>query len=218
MRKFLLLLASTVFLLASGLNVRSQESKADRQIQPGAIGRSATETAPSQTGCTKLLVMAGNWNRPEVHIPNRFSPAQMKWWLNEGQKKFKNVCLALRIEDADYVFLWAQQWRDHNQQIVVPKTTTTQHSGTVNTSSTNGTSTSGTYQGTSSTTTYENESYEYTEQRATAYLYKTEGVDEKRQVMEIPIFTSNHKGYWSRSKPDKDVLVDALKYISKQTQ
>jgi hypothetical protein len=202
MRRTLTFPACIVFLFLSGLSVQSQENKA----------------ASAHGGCSKLHVIGGDWNNPAARYPNKFSATQMQWWTKDGQKKFKNVCLVSRLEDADYVFMWAEQWRDYNQQITVPKTTTTQHTGTVDTTSTTGASTSGTYRGTSTTTTYEKESYEYAVQRVMAYLYNTEIVDGTRKIVMIPIFSSDHKGQWRWSKPDKDAFIDALKFIAKQAK
>jgi hypothetical protein len=178
---------------------------------------------PAQTGPSNcyahILVISRDWNNPERFQFNNLSTAQVKWWLNEGQKKFKGVCLALKVEDADYVLIWSQRWQTNKSEISMPVTTTSQQSGNVTVTSINGagvTNTSGTYRGTTTTTTYENTPYEYTVQYVAATLHRTEEVGGRKQVAQIPVFISDHKGYWNHAKPDKDILVDSVKFIAQQ--
>jgi hypothetical protein len=178
----------------------------------------------AQTGLSNcyahILVISRDWNNPERFQFNNLSTAQVKWWLGDGQKKFKGVCLALKVEDADYVLIWSQRWQTNKSEISMPVTTTSQQTGTVTVTSINGagvTNTSGTYRGTTTTTTtYENTPYEYTVQYVAASLHRTEEIAGRKQVSPLPVFMSNHKGYWRKAKPDKDVLADAMKFIAQQ--
>jgi len=163
-----------------------------------------------------LFAVSRDWDNPERQRGDSLSAQQLKWWLKDGQKKFKDVCLVSRPDEADYFFFWAEKWQNHQAEIITPKTTTTEHSGTVTTTSTNGSMTTGTYHGTSSTTTNETTTYDYATQYVSAYVYKVETIEGKRQLRSIPVFRANHKGQLRWSKPDKDVLVDAVKYLARQ--
>lgn len=154
------------------------------------------------------------------------SADQLKWWLEEGQKKFKGVCLATSLETADYVVFWAEKSENYTYEYNVPKTETTQHTGTVNGTSTGtsstGTSntvyTSGTYSGTSTKTTYEKEQTEVTIRYVVATVHKTGLMGGQKEIAELPVFVSEHKGQWRWSKPDKDALVKSLRYIARETK
>lgn len=180
-----------------------------------SLAVSANGQADKNESCQiHLFVVGFNWDSPDQHTPNRLTVKQLKWWLDEGQKTFKRACLVETLGESDYVFMWSEKWTTQNSSISMPKVSTTQATGTVVTSSGG----VGVINGTSSTTTYEQYPYEYPVQHDVGYLYKVIDADGKKRVNEIPIFVSSHKGYWSRSKPDKDVLVDALKHIEKQAK
>lgn len=176
---------------------------------------SAEGQADKNEGCQAHVHVIGfNWDAPNQHSPNRLTVKQMKWWLDEGQKTFKRACLVETLAEADYLFMWSEKWTTQSASVSMPKVSTTQTTGTVVTSSGG----VGVINGTSSTTTYEQYPYEYPVQHDVGYLYKVIDADGRKRVNEIPIFVSSHKGYWSKSKPDKDVLVDALKHIEKQAK
>jgi len=185
-------------------------------IPAGAIAQAQT------TAChTRVLVVSRNWDNPERFELNSLSTKQMEWWLKDGKKKYQGICLAYKPEVADYVFIWTQKWQTNTGEISLPKTTTSQQSGTVTVTSINGegvTNTTGTYRGTTSTTTSENTPYEYTVQYVAASLHRTEEIAGRKQVSPLPVFMSSHKGYWRKAKPDKDVLADAMKFIAQQSR
>lgn len=168
-----------------------------------------------------LFVINYNWDNPESQTPNHYSSEQLKWWYKDGQKKFKHICLTSNPKEADYLFSWTEKWRHVKGEIALPKTTVSQQSGTVTATSVGSggvTNTNGTYSGTTTTTTTENTPYEYSVQHVGGYLYKIETIDGQRRPNEIPIFVTRHSGSMIWSKPDKDVLVDVLKHIEKQSQ
>ncbi|HYX30887.1 MAG TPA: hypothetical protein VE863_20280 [Pyrinomonadaceae bacterium] len=182
----------------------------------------AATLAYSQEQCrTRVFVINYAWDNPQAQVLSRLSNEQLNWWLKEGKKDFKNICITTDPKVADYIFSWTEKWQDVKTEITVPKTTVSQQSGTVNGTSvgTGGVvTTTGTYHGTTTTTTNENIPYQYSVEYVGGYLYKIETVEGKRHVSETPVFLSQHKGQMRWSKPEKDVFVDALKHIKKETK
>lgn len=173
----------------------------------------------------RIQVVGFNWENPSSTTPDSLSYNQLRWWLKDGQKKFPKVCLTTSHEKADYVFYWAETVETSTYTYRAPKVeSTTQHRGTINTTTTstsnpgNGANTTGTYNGTSTKTTYEDKQTEQSTWHVRAALRKMTEVDGKKQPEKIPLFVTRHEGNWRWSKPDKDALEKAVKFIDKQVK
>jgi hypothetical protein len=134
---------------------------------------------------------------------------------------------------ADYLLAWAETSEAFTYTYTVPKTETTEHQGTVNTTTTStGTldtaNTSGTFRGTSARTTYENKQGERSVWYVNAFVHRlidkpveidVNGRKELGKAAEkLPAFISKHKGQWRWSKPDKDAFEKALKFVAGQAK
>ncbi len=164
----------------------------------------------------KVVVAAVNWDNTGEPRFGVMTANQIEWWRSEGQKKYPNICLTSDKDEADYGIAWKATQSADTYTYTVPKTSTTEHRGTVNATSTSTGSletvnTNGTYRGTSSTTTYETKQGEWPVTYVNAAVFKNGGED-------IPMFVAKHKGQWRWSKPDKDALEKSLKFIQKQLE
>jgi len=146
-------------------------------------------------------------------VSNRMS----KWMKKEGKKKkYKGICYAANPWEADYVVLWtdAAYRVPYSFSIPVPQTSyyTESTSGSVNAYS-GGTYGYGTYSGSTSgtVTTYQNQTYSGTrsEYEVLAVVY---AVGPNARI----VYETKHVGRWRWSKPDKDVLVDSIKFIKER--
>lgn len=169
----------------------------------------------------KIRIAAFKWDNANEIKKGFISPNQTEWWLKEGQKKFPGICITTTDGDADYVVAWTATESADTYTYTVPKTETTEHRGTINTTSTStgsigSTNTTGTYQGTSTTTTYENRRGEWPVTYVNAFVYKMSGTPGEK--IPPPSFITKHKGQWRWSKPDKDSFVKSLEFIHKQTK
>jgi hypothetical protein len=152
--------------------------------------------------CTvRILLEAQAWDRasPSEEL---MSSDQMKWWLEDGQKKFKNFCFVSASQPYDYRILCA--YTTTYQTRSVPVTTTS--AGTV--SSGNKT---GTYSETSTTNNARDITYETLWVRVE--LFKADPGVEAR-----PVFNKLHKGKGIWSKLDRAALENALEALSKLTK
>jgi hypothetical protein len=149
------------------------------------------------------------------------SPNQTEWWLKEGQKKFPGICITTEKNEADYLIAWTATESADTYTYTVPKTETTEHRGTINTTSTStgsidSTNTTGIYRGTSTTTTYENRQGEWPVVYVNAFVHRMTKDGSDKPYVRTPLFVSKHKGQWRWSKPDKDGFVKSLEFINKQ--
>lgn len=184
------------------------------------------------TGCrVHVQIINYNWETPSSSTPDRLSANQLDWWLKEGQKNYPDVCLTTNQEDSDYIIAWTETSEDRTYTYTVPKTETTRHNGTINTTSnststsTNGLgvvntsgTTSGTYNGTSTKTTYEEKKGERSIWYINAYVHKVSEVNGQKKPEKIPVFMAKNKGQFVWSKPDKDAFAKAIKYVSEQSK
>jgi len=196
--------------------------------------------AQDKSACrVKVRIVNFNWANSSERVYDRLSTYQTEWWLKEGRKKFPGVCITTTSGEADYLLSWSENFETSNYTYQVPKTETTHHSGTINTTS-SGTATSssgtvytsgsgsGTYSGTSTRTTYEDKQGEINTQYVVAYVHKlTDKVIEidvngrkenGKEAEKIPAFMSRHKGQWRWSKPDKDAFEKAIKFVAGQAK
>lgn len=165
-----------------------------------------TATAAAQQketpACTvRILLENQDWNGVS-RSREPMSPDQTKWWLEDGQKKFKNFCFVSSAKSYDYRIVWKDT--DTLQTRYVPTTTTT--SGEV----TSGNRT-GTYSETSTTDNGREVTYRTT--YVQVRLFKSDAEAES-----APLFNELHKGRWIWSKPDRAALENALKALSKLTK
>jgi hypothetical protein len=167
-----------------------------------ALTVSATAQQKEAPACTvRILLLNQNW---EDHSKTRelMSPDQTKWWLEDGQKKFKNFCFVSASKPYDYRLVWT----DTNtfRTVFVPTTTTT-----------NGTVEAGGRTGTYSETSTSSNGRQAT--RRTSYvqiqLFKADA-----EADSTPLFNQLHKGDWVWSKPDRQALENALKALDKLTR
>lgn len=197
-------------------------------FQPAwAQGEKSSITNNKSPVCrVRVRIVGFDWQNPSSHTLDKLSANQLDWWLKEGQKKFPGVCLTTTPGVADYIVRWSETSEDRTYTYTVPKRETTQHSGTVNatstgTSSTGGSSTvytTGTYNGTSTTTTYEKKQEEYSIWYVVAGVHRMSEVNGQKEIVNLPVFITKHKGQWRWSKPDKDALAKSLKYIAGQVK
>jgi hypothetical protein len=152
--------------------------------------------------CTvRILLLNQNWE-DRSQTREMMSPDQTKWWLEDGQKKFKNFCFVSASKPYDYRIVWTDTETHHRGYI--PTTTTT--SGTV----TSGDRT-GTYSETSTTNPGRPVTYK------TSYVQiRVFKVDSNLESE--PLFNELHKGKWIWSKADRAALENALKALSKLTK
>lgn len=149
----------------------------------------------------RILLLNQNW-KDASRTRELMSPDQTKWWLEDGQKKFKNFCFVSASQPYDYRIVWADA--ETYRVGFVPTTTTTD--GTVSVGSK-----SGTYSETATTDNGREVTY------VTTYiqirLFRADAAPES-----APLFNELHKGKWRWSKPDRQALENALKALSKLTK
>jgi hypothetical protein len=178
--------------------------------------------ANAQDNCkVKVLIAAFNWNNADDYRKDYMSPDQMDWWLKDGQKKFPGICITTEKNEADYLIAWTATQSADTYTYTVPKTETTEHRGTINTTSTSSgstdsTHTSGTYRGTSTTTTNEEKKGEWPVVYVNAFVHRMTKDGSDKPYVKTPMFMAKHKGQWRWSKPDKDAFVKAMEFIKKQ--
>lgn len=158
----------------------------------------AAQQKEASTCTVRILLLNQNW---QDHSQTRelMSPNQMKWWLEDGQKKFKNFCFVSASQPHDYRLVWIDTATYHTG--LAPTTTTS--SGTV----TSGTNTA-TYSGTSTTNNAREVTYET--QWVQIRLFKADAQTESK-----PLFEDLHKGKWIWSKADRAAFESGLKALSK---
>jgi hypothetical protein len=152
--------------------------------------------------CTvRILLLNQNWE-DRSQIREMMSPDQTKWWLEDGQKKFKNFCFVSASKPHDYRIVWTD--KESYRAGYIPTTTTT--TGEVK---------SGNRTGTYSETSTTNAGREVT--FVTTYvqirLFKADSEPESE-----PLFNELHKGKWIWSKADRAALENALKALDKLTK
>lgn len=149
--------------------------------------------------CTvRILLLNQNWDDPAQTRP-LMSPNQTKWWLEDGQKKFKNFCFVSPSQPHDYRIVWTDTETSYKGYVPTTTTTTGQVSAGGKT---------GTYSETSTTNMGREVTYK------TAYvqvrLFKADAPDAP-----VPLFHELHKGKWIWSKADRAAFESALKALSK---
>jgi hypothetical protein len=159
----------------------------------------------------KVLIAAFNWNNADEYRKDFMSPNQTDWWLKEGQKKFPGVCITTEKNEADYLIAWTAMQDSETYYYTTPKTSTTQHSGTVY-----GPGGVGGYSGTSTTTTDERQKGEWQVVYVNAFVHRMTKDGSDKPYVKTPLFMTKHKGQWRWSKPDKDGFVKAMEFIQKQ--
>lgn len=149
--------------------------------------------------CTvRILLLNQNWQDPS-QTRELMSPNQTKWWLEDGQKKFKNFCFVSASQSHDFRLLWTDTAT--HRTTLVPTTTTT--NGTV----TSGSNTA-TYSGTSTTNNSREVTYET--QWVRIRLFKGDAESDS-----APLFDELHKGKWIWSKADRAAFENGLKALDK---
>jgi len=167
-----------------------------------ALSATAIAQQKEAPACTvRILLQQQNWDNPE-QTRERMTPDQTKWWLEDGQKKFKNFCFVSASQPYDYRIVWADS--ETHQAGFIPTTTTTE-----------GTVTSGNKTGSYSETSTTNNGREVT--YVTTYV-QIRLLKADAQVGCAPLFNELHKGKWIWSKPDRAALENALKALSKLTK
>lgn len=139
-----------------------------------------------------------NSEDPSKIYPDQMSSNQVKWWNEEGKKKFPNVCFVSSDEETDYIIAMTDRYNTWTYS--VPRTTTTNGQATTVGDNT-------TYSGTSVSTG--GEQYQGRHWIVTVFAYKAPAG--KRQIPAM--FSATHTGKLRWSKPDKDAFQKALKAI-----
>lgn len=151
----------------------------------------------------------------------RLSKEQEEWWQKKGSKKYRSACLDL--EKATYWIVWSTQIQ--TVEVDVPRVrsaiTTTQVPAIVGTPAMQGgrsisPAPVGTATATSTTVWTEHRTETRNYERASLFVFATDGkpVGQGGQLVTSPAFFSGHVGKWVWSKPTKDALEDALKFIT----
>ncbi|OFV94766.1 MAG: hypothetical protein A3H28_04795 [Acidobacteria bacterium RIFCSPLOWO2_02_FULL_61_28] len=136
----------------------------------------------------------------------RWPPAAEEWWVNDGKKKFKNLCWATTLEEAAWIVLWSGNTSTFTQPgvlIGLPGSTTT-------TATTIGNTTIGSTTG--GGTIVGRGSYEATVVTILAKLYRGTGVtidDFRAQNLPEPIFISY------KNSDGKNIFKEIIERISK---
>ena len=154
----------------------------------------------TRTCSVRILLLEQNWEDP-TRTREVMSPDQTKWWLEDGQKKFKNFCFVSASQPYDYRLVWA--YSESSRTGYLPGATTT-----------NGTVTVGDKTGTYSETST-GPGREVT--LVTAYV-KIQLFEAQSTPDSQPLFAELDKGRWIWSKPDRAALENALKALSKLTR
>lgn len=149
----------------------------------------------------RILLLNQNW-QDKTQTRELMSPDQTKWWLEDGQKRFKNFCFVSSNQPYDYRILWTDT--ESHRDGFLPTTTTT--NGTVNAGGS-----TGTYSQTS--TTNNGQKVTYVTTYVQIRLFKA---DAEAEV--APLFNELHKGKWIWSKPDRAAFENALKALAKLTK
>lgn len=140
---------------------------------------------------------------PSKIFPDQMSSNQVKWWNEEGKKKFPNVCFVASDEETDYIIAMTDRFNTWTYS--VPRTTT--HTGQATTIGDNTT-----YSGTSISSG--GEQYQGRHWVVTVFAFKA-----PRGKRQIPaVFSATHTGKLRWSKPDKDAFEKALKAVTKEAE
>jgi hypothetical protein len=131
-----------------------------------------------------------------------------KWWKKNGSNKFPRFCYTKEPWEADYVAVWSdsQYSVPYSFSIPVPQTSyvTGNMSGWVG----------GDYvQGNYSGYVYSTQNQTYSGSRSVLAVNAV--VYPVRPNTRV-VFESKHTGRWRWSKPQKDVLIDSLRFIQKE--
>ena len=165
-----------------------------------ALTASAVAQQKEAPACTvRIALINQNWH-DHAQTRELMSPDQMKWWLEDGQKKFKNFCFVPVSKPHDYRIVWTDT--ETTFAGYAPSTTTTTGEASVG----------------NKTVTYSETSVSDTGKKVE---YKTWWVQVqlfKSEADAAPLFNELHKGKWIWSKPDRQALENALKALSKLTK
>jgi len=145
----------------------------------------------------RILLLNQNW---DDHSQTRelMSPDQTKWWLEDGQKKFKSFCFVHASKPYDFKLVWTDT--DTFRTIYVPSTTTTNGSVEVG----------------GKTATYSEVSHGPGHRQTVRKMWvQIQLFKADAEPDSTPLFIELHKGDWVWSKPDRQALENGLKALSK---
>jgi hypothetical protein len=184
-------------------------------VSSGSPKTTSTDKSKNASCRAYFAVKWLDFNDPNTETMATMSSEQLEWWLKHKEKEFLGLCPTTSMDRASYVIHFIANSEVRQYQYDVPKTETTYHNGTVNanTSSIDGSSsnTTGTYSGTSRTTHYEKETREWKIVRVGMGVRRVkDGVHD-----DYPIHVAEKTGEWRWATPEKDLLVNALKFIEK---
>ncbi len=128
-----------------------------------------------------------------------------KWWKKDGPKKFPGFCYARQPWEADYVIVWTDAEYSVSYSFTLPRPKSFYYSGNLS-GYAGGEYVYGNYSGHVYTTEDKTYSGSRSEWKVNAVVYP---VEPNTRV----VYESNHTGRTIWSKPDKDALVDSLKFI-----
>lgn len=137
-----------------------------------------------------------------------WSRDQADWWITEGRKRYKGVCLASGVDSARYAVVWGSRDTTYEYERRVPVTEQTTTVGSASTPSGNVG-----YSEVSTTTKMRTKREQATITFVSVAVYRVTGED---WIKASPIYTSNQRTKWIWSKPTKDALIDALLFLSSQ--
>ncbi len=179
-----------------------------------------SQDAASKSPCRQYYGIL--WWDEKIGFMPYLDKEQKEWWQKKGSKKYHSECLD--AEKATYWIVWGTQIQ--TVKIDVPQLrsaiTTTQVPAVVGTPAMQGgrqisPAPVGTARATSTTVWAEHRSETRNYKYACVFVFATDGkpVSQGGQLItRPPAFFSEHVGKWRWSKPTKDALEDALKFIS----
>ena len=162
----------------------------------------------AENNCEKYINISGlDLESIDPFRPGLATKNQSAWWGKEGNKKYPKICMTSDPAQVQYFVVWVSNLK--SETLVLPYAQSTHQSGTVWSSLGNW----GTYSGTG--TTYAAVPVNRKIWRVEVIVYQTALVDGQLKLSG-PIFQSSHSGKMRWSKPDKDSLIDAIKFIEEK--
>ena len=137
---------------------------------------------------------------------NWLSKNMLNWWKDEGKKRFQSLCAVRKPSDADYVVTYSDATTSVPYSFSIPVRKSTYVTGNVR-GFVGGQYTYGTYSGYAYSTENQTHSGSWRQLHVWAQLFLVGSKDSGI------IYETKHIGRTRWSKPDKDCLVDALKFM-----
>jgi len=143
------------------------------------------------------------WADPKIPLGYmaHMTKPQMDWYEKKGVKKYPTVCFD--VKKATHWVVWTRQSRTYVVNLPVFHQSTTQITGDVD--------------ATATTTWYQNEPVTRRVEDASVFIFSTvdgKAVHDGGRLSPAPLYYAEHTGRWRWSKPTKDVLEDALKFLA----